>query len=243
MDETAAPWRALEASPGGGPARQVGSPSPGMSPRQVVSAGAIVVAGVVGIVAFWLVAGASRGSVVIEGDRPVPGAPTDRVAGAVPPSAGDRLVVDVQGAVLRPGVVELPAGSRVGDAIAAAGGFGPRVATDRVARSLNLAALVRDGDQILVPSRDDPVASSGGGGGGGGGSAAPPGGSSGGELVDLNHASAEALDALPGVGPATAAKIIAARDEQPFGSIDDLRARKIVGAATFEKLKTLVTVR
>jgi competence protein ComEA len=241
MDETATPWRALETSPGGASGREPDARAPGWSSRQVASAGAVVVAGVLGLVALWLVAGGGRGSVFMEGDRPDPGASTARVAAAVAPGPVDRLVVDVQGALLRPGVVELPAGSRVGDAIAAAGGFGPRVATDRVARSLNLAALVRDGDQIVVPSRDDPVASSGGGGRGS--SAAPPGGSGAGEPVDLNHASAEALDALPGVGPATAAKIIAAREEQPFASIDDLRARKIVGAATFEKLKTLVAVR
>jgi competence protein ComEA len=193
--------------------------------------------------AFWLVAGAEHGSVVVDGDRPAAIASGRPVAVASGAGAGaaDRLVVDVQGAVVRPGIVQLPAGSRVGDAIAAAGGFAPRVATDRVARSLNLAALVHDGDQILVPSRDDPATSTGGGVAASG---APPGGSGGGgELVDLNHASAEALDALPGVGPATAAKIIAAREEQPFASIEDLRTRKVVGDATFAKLKALVTVR
>jgi competence protein ComEA len=238
MDETAAPWRALESAGGViGAAGEPGPPSRSWSPGQLATAAAILVAGILGLVAVLLVVGGSRGSVVVDGDGP-------RVAGSGGPAAvgstssgGGRLVVDVQGAVLRPGLVQLPSGSRVADAIDGAGGFGPRVASDRVARSLNLAALVRDGDQIVVPSRDDPAEL---------GSRASPaagGGSAPGELVDLNHATAEALDALPGVGPATAAKIIAAREEQPFASVEDLKTRKVVGSAAFEKLRPLVTVR
>ena len=94
-------------------------------------------------------------------------------------------------------------------------------------------------DQIVVPSRDEaavPTAATGGGGGSSGGSAASG-------PVDLNRATASELDALPGIGPVTANKIIAAREEQPFASVDELRARKIVGAATFDKIKDLVVVR
>jgi competence protein ComEA len=134
-------------------------------------------------------------------------------------------------------VYHLAAGSRVADAIAAAGGYGPRVAADRVASDLNLAALVRDGDRILVPSRD---------GGGPGASQAPGGPAAGGKpgaaLIDLNHATAEALDSLPGIGPVTADKIIASRAEKPFTSIDELRGRGLVGQKTFDKLKPLITV-
>jgi competence protein ComEA len=101
-------------------------------------------------------------------------------------------------------------------------------------RQLNLAAAVRDGDEIHVPARGEVAA--GGGGNNGGTSAATSG------VIDLNTATAEALDTLPGVGPATAAKIIAAREEQRFASIDDLGTRKVVGPATLEKIRALVTV-
>lgn len=241
MDDTTGPWRALESSPAGPGGSAAGPAASPVSARQVATAAAILVAGLLGLVAFWLVLGSGRGTVVVDGDRSaVAGSSMD--SGRGPAGSPDRLVVDVQGAVLRPGIVLLPPRSRVGDAIEAAGGFGPRVATERVAAALNLAALVRDGDQVIVPSRDDP-GGSGAGSAGSGGAGSGGGGGGSGELVDLNHASAEALDGLPGVGPATATKIIAAREEQPFASVDDLRTRKIVGAATFEKLKTLVTVR
>jgi len=119
----------------------------------------------------------------------------------------------------------------------------PRVAANRVGRELNLAALLRDGDQVVVPSRDDGGAAAGSGGGGSGGSSGPSGAQAGSGPIDLNRATASELDALPGIGPVTANKIIAAREERPFASVDDLRSRKVLGAATFDKIKDLVVVR
>jgi competence protein ComEA len=153
---------------------------------------------------------------------------------------GQRVVVDVAGAVLQPGVYHLAAGARIADAIAAAGGYSPRVAAEVVARTLNLAAVVHDGDLILVPSRDDPIASAGGGGSGGTGGTGGGGSTT---TVDLNHATAEQLDALPGIGPVTAAKIIASRTETPFTTVDDLLSRKLVGQKVFDQIRALVTVR
>lgn len=166
----------------------------------------------------------------------VTGSPAGTVVGpesAMPFASSDAglLVVDVAGAVARPGVYRLPAGSRVGDAIAAAGGFAPGVSVDAVAAALNLAEPVHDGQQVLVPGRAATAS------GAPAGSNAPAAGK-----VDLNRATSAELDALPGIGPATAVKIIASRAESPFRSIEDLRTRGLVGQAAFEKLRDLVTV-
>jgi competence protein ComEA len=147
------------------------------------------------------------------------------------------IVVDVTGAVVSPGVYRLPSGSRVGDALRVAGGFGPRVDAARASTALNLAALLKDGEQLVVPSRDDPVVPGPDGGTGLG----QPGKDIG--LVDLNGATQAELEALPGIGPVTAGKIIAARETTPFASVDDLRARKLLGQKAFDGLRDLVTVR
>lgn len=143
--------------------------------------------------------------------------------------ASDLLVVDVEGAVLRPGIFELPAGSRVADAIEAAGGYSPQADLAAAAAQVNLAAVLRDGQQIAVPVIGAPT-----GGGGSGGSV--------GGLVDLNTASPEALDALPGIGPVTVQKIVAARDEQPFASLEEMVTRKVLTNAQVDKIRDLVTL-
>jgi competence protein ComEA len=155
---------------------------------------------------------------------------------AVPSIDAERVVVEVNGAVRRPGIYRLPPASRVGDAISAAGGYGGRV--DAIAaQSLNLAAKVEDGQQIHVPARGELAAA---------GSPVAPGAASGVSAhqpagpINVNTASASELDTLPGVGPATAAKIISARAEKPFASVDELRDRKVHGAATLEKIRDLV---
>jgi competence protein ComEA len=145
---------------------------------------------------------------------------------------GDGIVVEVTGAVRSPGLVHLPSGSRVADAVAAAGGFSPAVDTAAVTASLHLAKPVADGDQIIVPERGAsairPGASTSGGGSG---------------PLDINRATESELDALPGIGPVTAAKIVAARAERPFASVDELRTRKVLGEATLAKIRDLVVVR
>jgi DNA uptake protein and related DNA-binding proteins len=143
--------------------------------------------------------------------------------------SGGGVVVDVEGGVLRPGLVRLDAGARVADAIAAAGGYSPAADLLAAAAQINLAAILRDGQQVLVPMLG---ASTGGGGGSGAGNG----------LVDLNHASPEELDALPGIGPVTVQKIVAARTEQPFGTLDELVQRKVLTSAQLEKIRDLVTV-
>lgn len=152
------------------------------------------------------------------------------------------LVVHVVGAVRQPGLLRLPDGARVADAVARAGG-----ATRRAdLAALNLAAPLVDGTQVLVPLRAPPVAAPGSQGAPG--SEAPPSavgatpGSGTGAKLSLSSATAEELDALPGVGPVTAQKIVDHRTAHgPFGSVDDLDAVPGIGPARLQQLRELVT--
>jgi competence protein ComEA len=141
-----------------------------------------------------------------------------------------RLVVDVSGAVARPGIVRVPMGSRVGDAILAAGGFGPRADLAATSSLLNLAEPLADGAKVVVPQLGQRPAM------------ATDVSSDSGGLVDLNRATQAQLEELPGIGPVTATKIIEARDQQPFRSVDELRGRDVIGQSTFDKIRDLVNV-
>jgi len=249
VEPTATPWRVLEDPPerAGGSANPSGAGGAGPSSSVVWSTVAIGVGAVLlAMLAFFLAFGAGAGgSVVLDGGEPVGSAvPAELgVIGGGAGSAPTELVVEIVGAVVRPGVYRVPPDARIGDLVEVAGGYGARVDANRASRELNLAALLHDGDQIRVPSRDDeatvPVqpelgeavsgSSSGSGSAGG--------------LVDLNRATSAELEALPGIGPVTAGKILTSREEQPFAAVEDLRNRKLVGEKTFETIKSLVAVR
>jgi competence protein ComEA len=157
------------------------------------------------------------------------GAGSAATGGASP--ATQLIVVAVQGRVRHPGLVELPPGSRVADAIAAAGGALPGTDLSYV----NLAQKVADG-QLIVIAKSGPM-------GGSGGAGPPPGGMAPGRPLNLNAATASDLDALPGIGPALAARIIAYRAQHgAFRSIDELRSVPGIGDAKFAEIKDLVTV-
>lgn len=135
--------------------------------------------------------------------------------------AGD-VVVDVTGAVLRPGVYRLPAGSRVTDAVERAGGAGPKAQLEAV----NLAARLADGQQVVVPER-------GPGGAGVAAGAAPEDGP-----ISLGTATVEQLDTIDGIGPVTAADIVQYRDEHGgLASVDQLDQISGIGPATMEALR------
>ncbi|MFL6136236.1 MAG: helix-hairpin-helix domain-containing protein [Frankiaceae bacterium] len=156
--------------------------------------------------------------------------------GAAVPSAQPALVVDVAGRVRRPGVVRLPTGSRVIDALRAAGGPLPGTRLGL----LNLASRLIDGEQIVVGARF-PGAAQGGGAGGGTPSAAT--GPGAGAPVDLNAASAGELDALPGVGPVLAERIVDYRTAHgAFRSVDELEQVPGIGPSKMADLRELVTV-
>jgi competence protein ComEA len=157
------------------------------------------------------------------------GAATDGPA-APSPAASAEVIVAVEGKVQKPGVVHLPSGSRVADALEAAGGAKPGVDV----AMLNLARKVVDGELILVGVTPSPGMSM---------PAPPAAGGPAGGLVNLNTATLADLDTLPGVGPVLAQRILDARTAQGgFKAVSDLRKVNGIGDARYEQLKDLVTV-
>jgi competence protein ComEA len=214
---------------------------------------ALLIAAVVALAAWWAMRSEPQPvKPPTLSSRPMPGvgitpspwmtspfAVTASTAGAVPSAgdtaspAGGRLVVDVAGKVRHPGIVELPAGSRVIDAIRAAGGARPHVDLS----SINLARLLVDGEQILVGvaplSASDPFL--------GVPSSTATGVPS--TPINLNTATEPELETLPGVGPVTAAAILEWRSEHgAYTSVDELLEIDGIGDATLADLAPLVTV-
>jgi competence protein ComEA len=150
-------------------------------------------------------------------------------AATAPPAPPPRLVIDVAGAVRRPGLYRLPQGSRIADAVARAGGATGKAELDGV----NLAAPLADGEQVVVPLRSP-----------GGVAAAAQSGTTGAPSsgpVSLSTATAEQLDALPGIGPVTAQKILDYRAKHgAFRSVDELDAISGIGPAKLDQLRDLV---
>lgn len=161
-----------------------------------------------------------------------PSMPDPTVPPAQQPVSSPDVIVHVAGQVARPGLVRLPGGSRVADAVEAAGG----VTRPRAAESVNLARLVVDGEQIYV----------GGGGGGAGGAESPrvgAGADSANSPLDLNAATAEQFDALPGVGPVIAGRIVEWRTlHGRFRSVEELAEVSGIGEAILASLRPLVRV-
>ena len=185
---------------------------------------------------------AEPGSAPAQGTGAAPGTGAGP-ASSVPPvtAVSATVTVHVAGQVAGPGLYAVPAGGRVADALVAAGGTSAEADVEQ----LNLAARVSDGERIYVPRKGEtpppapPSAASGASGGAAaGGGKAPAGGP-----VDLNTATAEQLDALPGVGPATSRAILAYRTSHGrFRSVTELLEVPGIGPAKLEALRPLVKV-
>jgi competence protein ComEA len=188
-------------------------------------------------IAFGVVGGLIGSAVILLASSP----PRGEAIHLLPPPTASPLVVHVSGGVVHQGVYQLPRGSRVQDAIASAGGLLPNAD----AQSLNLAALLKDGEKIWVPisssSEEEsqsetkvssiPLQSTNQA------FQANP------ALININTASQLELESLPGIGPALAQRIIAYRQEHgAFARTEDIVAVPGIGEATYERIKNLITV-
>jgi competence protein ComEA len=204
-------------------------PLPRASARSRLGVGAAIVVVLLAL-GVTVVVGIVRASASPAQTVSVDTAPGDEGGSAGVASA--TIYVHVLGAVTQPGLYLVPEGSRVVDAVSAAGGFAPEA--DRGA--VNLARPVADGEQLVVPliGEAPPVVVPG---------AAAPGGPAGDGRVNLNTADAAALDTLPRIGPALAERILRWREDNGrFTSVDDLLAVPGIGEKMLESLRDLVTV-
>jgi competence protein ComEA len=190
---------------------------PELSRSQVVVYGAVAVALlVVGVRAIRAEGGETAAPAAFA-------APVDAGGVSVAGGGGSDVVVDVAGAVQRPGVYRLPAGARVVDAISRAGG----ATGDAVVEGINRAARLTDGQQVVVPEA-----------GPGGGPAAVAGAAPEGGPISLGSASAEQLEEIDGIGPVTATKIVEYRDQHGgLASVEQLDEVSGIGPATMESLR------
>lgn len=186
------------------------------------------------VLATVLLLGAAAAGFGVWRSRPVaetiPVSLPSAISSDAAPNGTGELVVSVAGQVVRPGLVRLPTGARVADAVTAAGG--PVPGADLT--GLNLARRLTDGEHVVVGPV--PMAAGAGAAGAGGSGAAA------GARVDLNTATLADLDALPGVGPVTAQRILDWREQHGrFTSIDQLREIEGIGETRFARLRDLVT--
>ena len=203
------------------------------APSMPLVIGLGVVAVVVALVAGYFALGSvfQPGIVVESGDQ-AGTSQDDAEEGQDAESAETFLYVHVTGAVTKPGLYEMPQGSRVKDAVDAAGGF----SKDAQQESVNLARLLSDGEQVVVASKSAAAPSSSS-------ASLSPSTSARGGKVNINSANAEQLMGIDGIGEATAAKIIAYREENgPFKSIEDIKDVSGIGDKKFESMKDSITV-
>ena len=142
------------------------------------------------------------------------------------------IAIDIEGAVVRPGLYKLPQDSRMQDALIVAGGLAASADRQFIFKNLNLATKLTDGAKIYIPFVGESVIGSG---------VLNTSSQVGtvGSLVNINSSSQSQLEVLPGIGPASALKIIAAR---PYSSIDELLKKKIVSSKVFDQIKDKITI-
>lgn len=206
------------------------------SHRVRIGVGAVIVLVLLafGIAVFVAGARGAGGSVSVPTQRPHAQTPQPTAASGSATVAAHELVIHVIGAVNKPGLVSLPKGARVVDALTGSGGF----TDDADQAALNLAREVVDGEQIYVPRQGEaPPASTING------NRLTEAGSSAGGLLNVNRATATELETLPRIGPALAARIVEWRETNgPFGSVDDLLNVSGIGPKVLEGFAGKVTV-
>jgi len=195
--------------------------------RRTLAILAAVLAAAVGLTLFFTRSSASPRAVPVTALVSATPSATSSPSAPTSPSPSGEVVVEVVGKVARPAVVTLPQGARVQDALEAVGGAKAGVDTS----DQNLARLLVDGEQIRIGIDPAPVA------------LASPSSSAGGGLIDLNTASLDALQEIPGVGPVIAQRIVTYREQNGgFQTVEQLLEVSGIGESTFAQMQPMVTV-